>query len=279
MNKIIMSAIAFVAIMMGSLTAQAQLNITFKNPGQEDYQDYMEASGNHPGGWNFDIIGIRGGREYQRGSSAGKTIRLPHIVIASGFGFGFTSTQNAPAQVDTRMGRSFNFSIQDLLAIKLPTGPRSALSVGLGIDYRNYRMTGTQRFMEDPSKQIYVTGYQPDTVSVWSKIRTRSTTFNLKYIQRLGRSHFRMSLGPELYVIPGRSRNHQIVNKYSVAGDEQKERFRNIRTNKVGLNLVANVQYRSFLGMYVKYTPTKVLDSSFGPQFSSLSVGLLLLGF
>ena len=247
-------------------------------PSHDD--DSYSISGIYPGGWNFDIIGIEMGAPTAT-KHRGKWSCKPApsgFAFFSGWGFGFTGAPGAPKGLDGNMGRSFNFCIEDLIAYRFRVWSKGSLSVGMGIDLKNYRMTGTQRFLLDPSTQVISYGPYPEgSIPGTSKIRTFSTTYNLKYVQQLGRG-FRLAVGPEISLVRKPGKKHELYTTYTDAQGEAKERFRNIRTNRVGLNLVGVVNYKNCLGLYVKYSPTDVLDSGFGPHFQTLTTGIMIMG-
>ncbi len=281
-KSIFITSLTLMAALLQPTGAQAQLSIDI-HPGESDSLDFVnESSKSHPGGWNFDIIGmnIHAGRKEET-----KCLRDWHvslgispITIGSGWGFGFTNALNAPAGMDVSMGRSFNFCLEDAIAFRVRPWRTGYLSAGIGLDLRNYKMTGDQRFVEDPdTRQITLESYPAGCVPGYSKVHTGAATFNLKYIQNLGRG-FHLALGPELSVVTKRGKNHRISTVYTDADGEQKEKFRGIRTNKVGFNLVGVLSYKNLFGVYAKYSPSDVLQPNFGPQFQSLSVGLMLFG-
>lgn len=273
MNKIYsLATLAFMAIIMAfsSVDASAQITITRSTSKSDSLQFARETSNNHPGGWNFDIIGhVVSTKKTSSNQSS------PDWSFFGGFGFGFTTALNADPSVSLKMGRSFNFCIADIVSCGIRPWRNGKLSVGYGIDLHNYTLSSNLRFVEDPvSKQISVV--DPTTVTDYSRIHTlAAATFNLKYIHTLGRG-FRVAIGPELYIL---GRKHDIRNCYiDENGVEQKERLKNIRTNKVGFNLVGIVNYKSTLGIYAKYSPTNVIEPGFGPKFQTLSVGVMVCG-
>lgn len=273
-KSIAATALTFIAASVLFVTpAKAQFELNFTSEKSDSLDFVNESSKYHPGGWNFDIIGLN-----IKTKKSSSSVFTSHIVLLSGWGFGFTNALNAPSGMDVNMGRSFNFCIEDVFAIRMHPWKTGTLSLGAGIDVRNYRMTGNQRFLEDiTNKQISITDYPAGAIPDYSKIRTTTATFNLKYIQNLGRG-FRLAFGPELSVIGHRNGQHKIVTRYEDATGEQKEKFKNIKTNKVGVNLVGVLNYKNLVGIYAKYSPSNVLNPAFGPEFQSLSVGMMFFG-
>lgn len=273
MNKIhYLATLALTAILMACFTldASAQLTITHSNSKSDSLQFARHSSKSHPGGWNFDIVGQNISRK-----KTSVNVSSPDWTFFSGFGFGFTTALNADPGVNLNMGRSFNFCIEDIVACSIRPWRTGKFSVGYGIDLHNYTLSNNLRFVEDPvTKQVSIT--DPTTITDYSRIHTlAAATFNLKYIQKLGRG-FRLAVGPEISIL---GRKHDIRSCYTDEnGMEQKERTKNIRTNKVGFNLVGILNYKNALGIYAKYSPTNVIEPGFGPQFHSLSVGIMVMG-
>lgn len=245
-----------------------------------DDSDFLpEVSTSHPGGWNFDIVGLKVGSN--RPSFHRSSKHLSTFSVFNGWGFGFSGALNPPQGSGLNMMRSFNFCIEDLLAFRLPVGRRGDFSLGMGIDLRNYRITGPDGcFMMDPETHTIVIGNYPEgaySYSGTSRLRVFSTTYNLKYVHYLGQG-FRLAFGPELSVVRRPGKKHEIRNKYLDADGVHKERIRGINTNRIGFNLVGVVNYKNCMGFYVKYSPTSVLENGYGPQFQSISAGIMLLG-
>lgn len=235
------------------------------------------SSQSHPGGWNFDIVGVRVNTGPSPCDDSGHH-HLPRFAVFSGWGFGVTGALDVPQSPGMNMMRSFNFCIEDLLAFRIPVARRGDFSVGMGIDLRNYRMTGTNRFvMNYPSQAITVGGYPEGSVPGTSRLRTFSTTYNLKYVHYLG-AGFRIALGPELTVVRKPGKKHEMRTTYTAEDGPHKERIRGIHTNKVGFNLVGIVSYKNRFGFYTKYSPTSVLENGYGPQFQSITAGIMILG-
>lgn len=261
-------AVASMILFTNNLSAQ-ELTINLNTEKSDSLDFVRESSNSHPGGWNFDIIGVN----VQTKKSSSSRL-LPTITLFGGWGFGLTNALNAPEG----MGHPFNFCIEDMIALRMHPWKTGTLSLGAGIDVKNYCMTNNKRFVEDiTTKQIGIEDYPEGAVPGYSKIHTCSGTFNLKYIQNLGRG-FRLAFGPELSVVSHRGGKHKIENHYETTNGKQKEIFKNIKTNKVGFNLVGVINYKNLVGVYAKYSPTSVLNTTFGPEFQTLSVGIMLMG-
>ena len=63
--------------------------------------------------------------------------------------------------------------------------------------------------------------------------------------------------------------------RYKLDGQEFKLTDSNIHQTPVTIDIQASIGYKT-IGFYVKYSPCKILDTAYGPEFSALSVGLVL---
>ena len=254
-----------------------ELSIQITSVKNDSVAFHQESKGKYPGGWCFDMLGFNINTSGKKKSHDTYHIKSG-LLLFGGWGFGFCDAVNADASVNVSMGNSFHFCIEDLLSYRFRLWKKGALSVGMGIDLRNYRMTGHNRFAVDPfSQTITIDGYPAGTIPGTSKLRTFSTTYNLKYIQQLNRK-FSLAFGPELSVVRKPAKKHLIRTTYTDSQGEQKEVFKGVRTNKVGVNLVGMVSYRKMVGIYAKYGLYDVLNPDFGPSFHGLSVGVMVMG-
>ena len=275
-KSLLLPTITAIGMMLFATQSSAQgLSITSHTEKSDSLEFAEQTADSHPGGWNFDIVGlnITTNKHYKY------NYKLPTITLFSGWGFGASNAIGGPGNMDINMGRSFHFCIEDIFAIRMHPWKTGTLSLGAGLDIRNYRMTGNKRFVEDAdTKQISIEDYPEGAVPDYSKIHTNAATFNLKYIQYLGRG-FRMGFGPELYVLGNGGGKHKIVTRYDDSTGGHKEKIKNIKANKVGLNLVGALTYKNLVGIYAKYSPSNVLNTAFGPECQSLSVGMMFFGF
>lgn len=276
-------AIAAASMMLFASKASAQelnVNVSFSTETSDSLEFAQQVSKNHPGGWNFDLIGLN---ISSKKNNSSKNMYLPSLTFFSGWGFGCSAALNADPGVDISMGRSFNFCIEDIVAVRMHPWKTGTLSLGYGIDLRNYTLSGKKMFYENDDRVIGIREYgstgDNKEVPGTSKIRTlAAATFNLKYIQNLGRG-FRLAVGPEVYITDSYKKNNEIKTTYDSSKDTDRTP-KSIKTNKVGLNVVGILNYKNVVGVYAKYSPTKVIEKDFSnnANFQTLSVGLMLFG-
>lgn len=185
-----------------------------------------------------------------------------------GVGFGFVNALGAPDPMSVNMAASYEV-FADLLTYGRYVGPHADLSIGFGINWRNYRMNGRTRFVMN-GDCIGLSPY-PDGADIdFSRIKVFSLTFPFRYTQHLSK-HFTYSLAAILNVNTYAS----LKTHYTLDGEKHHSVFKDIRQTPVTVDFMGQVQFHS-VGLYVKYSPCRMLNTDFGPDFSHLSAGITL---
>ena len=149
-----------------------------------------------------------------------------------------------------------------------PFGAKNVWSLGLGFDWRNYRMTD-RMFVKQPDGVTITSSFPEGTEPKFSRIHTFSLSFPLKYYHYFSKKIF-FAVGPELYVTPWASLKTKY---YDATGEEQKITAGNLHENRVSVGVGAEINIHH-IGIYYKYNPFNVLSSSFGPGFASMTTGI-----
>lgn len=185
-----------------------------------------------------------------------------------GVGFGFVNALGAPDPMNVNMAASYEV-FADLLTYGRYVGPHADLSIGFGINWRNYRMNGRTRFVMN-GDCIGLSPY-PDGADIdFSRIKVFSLTFPFRYTQHLSK-HFTYSLAAILNVNTYAS----LKTHYTLDGEKHHSVFKDIRQTPVTVDFMGQVQFHS-VGLYVKYSPCRMLNTDFSPDFSHLSAGITL---
>lgn len=214
-----------------------------------------------PGGWNFELPGVK--------VTKTKTAQEIKISMSSSFSFGFITGINEAENVSIDMGQSFELEWGDVISVEARLGKRSFVGIGMGFDWRNYRVTDFKMFSKDERGIITMQDYPEGTEPKFSRIHTFSLSFPVKYYYCIGKN-VTFGVGPELYFTPYGSLKTRY---YDGNGEKQKITAGNVHQNRFSLGVGAEVIIHH-LGIYYKYDPFPVLRSSYGPKFSSMTVGL-----
>lgn len=197
-----------------------------------------------------------------------------------GLHFGFTGAIDAPAEMNTQMGKSFEIGVDNLIYYGHSFGAsgRNMIQVGMGINWRNYRMTGENRFDMD-GDNVLVTGYPEDAEGKFSRIKVFSLTFPIAYsyrtpVKALGKSN----LGFKLSAMLNWNSHASMLTQYVLAdGSKVKEKYDRIGQRKFSVDIQLGVQVAPAVCLYVKYTPFDLFKSgTTSPKFQTISTGVRL---
>lgn len=233
---------------------------SYTRSGQEsDNEIVSEGSTN----WDFKIPFVE---------SKKKSTRKPRFSFeVGGVGIGFVNAMNAPAPMDVDMGSSYEIFADHLLNLRCYpwASKKSSFSIGFGIGWRNYRMTGITRFVKD-NGSISFDSYPENADVKFSRIKIFSWTVPVMFQQELGRD-FTWRIG----AVVNFNTYGSMKTVYKVDGEENKYFTDNIHQQRVTVDLMTGLDFKA-IGWYVKYSPCNTLHSDFGPSFNHLSTGLTI---
>ena len=205
-------------------------------------------------------------------SHKAKRTKYPsNSITIGGLAFGGVIASGAPSLMSTNKGKSWEIMLLNALAYQRSFTPNDKLSVGIGIDWKNYRLDDNLRYYQDDNGQITIGTYGEEVSKPSSRIKTFAWLVPVTYKRRLYRNLW-LGVGAVLNFNSYAS----IKTKYSI-GDIKYEHFNdNIRQNVVTVDLMTSINYSCYYGLYVKYSPCNVLKSSTGLKFKSLTAGIIL---
>ena len=191
-------------------------------------------------------------------------------ALSAHLGVGFT----CPTHVDNRIDFS-TFKSWELFATVvqwdhfLDHRERNCLSLGFGIDWKNYRMTDDMLFTKAPDGNVTVERFPLEYEPKFSRIKVFSLTATLRYEHDFG-SGFAIGFGP----VVNFNTYASIKTRYNFLGDEIKRVEKNIRQRPVTIDWMLNMSLAG-VPFYVKYSNDNVLKDG-GVRFRSLSFVLYL---
>ena len=210
--------------------------------------------------WDFNIPFI---------NKKPKTKKYRGNLCVGGFGFGVVNAIETSEGMDMDMGASYEFSLDHLLRFNYNVLPATSVSMGFGMTWRNYRMTGRTRFIKDGDKLVL--GAYPEGSDIkFSRLKVFSLTVPFMINQSLGRKVV-FSVGP----VVNFNTHASLKTRYTLNGEKVKEKNNNIHQNRMTVDLMAKLRFNS-LGVYAKYSPSDMLNTDFGPKFRSFSTGITL---
>ncbi len=192
--------------------------------------------------------------------------------------FGFVKAVGRDAgNMDLNMGASFEIGFEPFRYSWRSKNRKTFFAVGLSFNWRNYRSTGRMRFFRDNTNTLTLTPY-PAAATNTESSRIKVFSIGIPFTYGFNFPHnWRADVSATLLF----NTHATAQSNYSIADTEQgvthhvKERYNDIHQRPVSVDLKAQLHWRG-IGLYVKYSPCDVLDTSFGPKFCAVTTGLVI---
>ena len=179
----------------------------------------------NPGGWDFELpVNIKVRRS--------QNVREVKFSLHSSLSFGFIGGINQAKDVSIDMGQSYEIEWGNVIDTKRRIGKKDYLRIGLGFDWRNYRVTGFKMFSKDNRGIITMQDYPEGTEPKFSRIHTFSLSIPFKYYHYLNQKVC-FAIGPELYFTPYAS----LKTRYYENGKERKQTSDNVHQNRFSIGV------------------------------------------
>lgn len=191
-------------------------------------------------------------------------------AISAHFGIGFTAPTKADARTDFSTFKSWEiFATIAQWDHYFERRHRNSVSLGFGIDWKNYRMTGDTRFVKAPDGNVVLEKYPLQVSPDFSRIKVFSLTANLGFTHSFDKD-FWIGFGPVVnFNVYG-----SMLTEYSLYGDDIERLERHIRQRPITIDWMLRLGIMG-VPFYLKYSGDNVLKDG-GVKFRSLSFGLYL---
>lgn len=195
---------------------------------------------------------------------------LEDELRTGGLSYGFVTAIGAPEGLDIDMGSSYEISWELFNVYKASRCGHHAVSAGLGLTWRNFRLDGRQRFVKTLDG-ISLDDY-PDGADIdFSRIKVFSLMVPVSYNYMPAR-HWLLRFS----VIPCFNTYASIKTRYRNAeGQKVKDMAKHIHQSPVTVDFRVDARWHG-VGLYAKYSPCRVIRSDFGPKFTPFSTGVSL---
>ncbi len=200
-------------------------------------------------------------------------------ITMGGPGIGWINSCGQPAGMGAEMGKSLEISWLNMIAVKyrLPWNT-SVLSVGFGLDWRNYRIsTSDSRFI--PCDGGVAIGPYPDGISSaeGSRLKVFSMGVPVIWTQRLPFRWFGDYCLLGVGAVFNYSSHASLRTTWITASGEKAEQYSDrIGHRRFSVDLIGLVRVWGGLNVYVRWSPNSVLRGAGQPRFNPLSSGLIL---
>ena len=187
-------------------------------------------------------------------------------IYSGGFVIGWV---NAPSVLDVDMGHSMELGWLNVIGAKLNTGHGQRITMGVGIDWRNYKLCRGTRYAWGDD-HVWTDLYPTDATPRSSRLKVFSLTLPIILRQRLVNKVDLMAGAIVNFNVHG-----SLETVYDLDGTKITERTTRIHQVPVTADIFAGVKW-SCLGAYVRYSPCHVLRQEHAPAFTSFSTGIFL---
>lgn len=233
-------------------------NYRYVNTIQLVDSNYVSTSSINEKSWDFSIAGFNKPKDSSR-----------TLEFATRLAFGFNSAPGIPHAADIQPFKSWEiwWIIADW--VYKPWRSNHKFSVGVGVDWRNYRITGNQRFVKD-NNAVSLTSYPTNSSPKFSRIKIFSVNFPLTY--EYDGKYFGFTLGPVINL----NTYSSLKTRYNLDGHKIEDEKSGVRVKPVTIDFMCSVNFNGGPDFYVKYSPCDLMRNGYGPKFKTLSFGILL---
>lgn len=198
-------------------------------------------------------------------------------MISGGLGFGFCAAPGATGAAGIEPGKSFEISWLNILAVQARNRYGNTFSLGVGINWRNYRTTLDNRFIVNDG-QVGIEDYPEGVEPRLSRIKIFSVQFPLLYRQHLpfglfgpNRDKLSIVFGP----IFNLNSHASVLSAWREGDVKSKYKVNGINVRPFTIDLFASLHIWDFCSLYVRYSPYHALTGHNQLNFHQLSTGLL----
>lgn len=174
---------------------------------------------------------------------------------------------NNGSGIDNVMAHSIDIGWLSVIGAKYNTGHGQRITVGLGIDWRNYRLVKDQRFAYD-GEALNIVPYPEGAEKRLSRVKVFSLTVPVLFKQRLF-DKVDIFAGP----VVNFNLHSSVLTQYTLDGEKVKESRSGIHQVPVTVDIMGGLKWR-FVGVYLRYSPCHVIKESHASVFTPLTVGV-----
>ena len=194
-------------------------------------------------------------------------------LFSGGLNFGLVNSIDQPDGMDLRWAKSIEIGWLNTLGVRYSHKSMS-VSLGIGLDWRNYNMTTrNHRMVHDSTTGIALAPYPEGAIPGNSRINVFSLGFPLLYTQHIPGTTLSLTAGGIFNV----NTHGSLKTKYTdELGNEIEEHSSGIHRRVVSFDVYGSIHLYKAVSIYARYSPQTVLSGAGVPKFKPLSVGISL---
>lgn len=186
-------------------------------------------------------------------------------IYTGGFVIGWDNASG----IEVNMGRSIDIGWLNVIGAKFKTRHGQRITMGLGIDWRNFKLNKNVRFQQNNdylSVGPYPEGAEPKS----SRVKVFSLTMPLLVRQRLFNT-VDIFAGP----VVNFNLHASVETIYTLNGEKVKESSNKIHPVPVTVDILGGVKWK-FIGAYVRYSLCHVLQERYATVFTPFTTGIIM---
>ncbi len=193
------------------------------------------------------------------------------VISSDGLCIGLTNALGQTGGGGLQWSKSFEISWLSCLNVGYQFS-RSRIYLGLGFDWRNYKATADSKWLvPDGNDGIEWGNASEGAIVRSSRLKVFSLQLPLMYVWSVPKTWLKFKMGPILNF----NTYSSLLGVYDNAVGNRCEYFtKNFDRNRVTVDFFGSVTYHNVLGIYVRYSPMKVLKAPSPINFSPLSIGV-----
>lgn len=214
-------------------------------------------------------------RSLSRQNRKGKPVTWD-VTSGGGLGIGFCSAPGAPSGSNIEQAKSFELSWLNILAISLRCPHNNSLTASVGINWRNYRTTQDACFtVNDGTAGI---GNYPDGATPrLSRIKIFSVQFPVLWRQSMPIKIFGEQISTVFGPIVNLNAHGSVLSSWYEDSKSMKHTVNGINLRLFTVDLFAMIHLWDCGGVYVRYSPYKMMTGSQRFNFHPFSTGIMFL--
>ncbi len=186
-------------------------------------------------------------------------------IYTGGFVIGWDNASG----IDVNMGRSIDIGWLNVLGAKFKTRHGQRITMGVGIDWRNFKLHNDVMFMHD-GENLSIAPYPDGAEPKSSRVKVFSLTMPVLFRQRLF-STVDVFVGP----VVNFNLHASMETIYTLEGEKVKQSSNNIHPVPVTVDIMGGMKWK-FIGAYVRYSPCHVLQERYAPAFTPFTTGIIM---
>ena len=198
------------------------------------------------------------------------------LLAPGGLGLGMVNAPGAPRAMGLEWEKSFEISWLHILAVRY-TSRSLGVSAGIGVDWRNYKVTTDTRLQPNGQGGVTWGSYPADAQPRNSRLKVFSLQFPILYHQHLP---FRISgFQPKIVVGPVLNWNSHasLRTKWRDAeGNDMEEYNSGVHQRRFTVDLFGALSLSGWANIYCRYSTQTILQGYGSPRFRSFSIGWML---